>query len=163
MPTSHAHIPSAFAVTHWSELMHVVCPCNVQSLLFRAVMTCASLTASLRSVLAVCRFLGPRPDIAVSMLCDGISTIDGVASVNEYSNPSYLGLPNDHGMFPALFAMVFFDALAAPGRPASESRILVLRMASGAALRIQIWVRGRRGGMVTQGWVVAEGSRTCLR
>lgn len=70
-----------------------------------------------------------RPDIAMSMLCGGVSTVDGVTGAHEYSNPSYLGLPNDHGMFPALFAMVFFDALAAPGRPASESRILVLRMA----------------------------------
>ncbi|THX33060.1 hypothetical protein D6D10_07943 [Aureobasidium pullulans] len=108
MPISHAHIPSAFAVTHWSEWMHVVCPCNVQSLLFRAVMTCASLTGSMRSALA--------GYFAVSMLRDGISTIDGVASVNEYSNPSYLGLPNDHGMFPALFAVVFLYALAAPPR-----------------------------------------------
>jgi len=70
-----------------------------------------------------------RPDIAVSMLRDGVSTVDAATGVHEHSNPSYLGLLNDHGMFPALFAMVFFDALAAPGRPASESRILVLRMA----------------------------------
>lgn len=38
-----------------------------------------------------------RPDIAVSVLRDGISTIDGVAGVHDYSSPSYLAPLNDHG------------------------------------------------------------------
>jgi hypothetical protein len=105
-----------------------------------------------------------RPDIAVSMLRGGVSTIDDVASVNEYSDPSYLGLPNDQGMFPAFFAVVFPCALAAPpGQPLSGSPLLVSRMASCAAPRIWIWVRGRRGEMVSRGWVVAEGSWPCAR
>lgn len=105
-----------------------------------------------------------RPDIAVFMLRDGVSTVDAATGVHEHSNPSYLGLSNDHGMFPALFAVVFLYALAAPpGQPLPGSPLLVLRMASGAALQIQIWLQGRRGGMVSRGWVVAEGSWTCLR
>lgn len=159
-------MPSAFAITHWSEWMHVLCPCNKTSLLFRAVMT-RRVSDRLDGV-GSCgvSYRRARPDIAMSMLRDGISTIDGGTGVHEHSNPSYLALLNDHSRSrkTALFAMVFFDALAAPpGRPVSKSPLLVLRMASCAALRIRIWVRGRRGGVVSREWIVAEGSWTCLR